>query len=59
MSPGNVRSTTPRGTRRSFNVLDLAGPLAAFDVPRRVMNPAPYGLTTFSGARGRIGVEAT
>jgi len=54
-----VRSTTPRGTRRSFNVLDLAGPLAAFDVPRRVMNPAPYGLTTFSGARGRIGVEAT
>ena len=37
-----------------FNILDLAGPLAAFDVPRRAMHPAPYRLTTFSETGGRI-----
>jgi transcriptional regulator GlxA family with amidase domain len=37
-----------------FNILDLAGPLAAFDVPRRAMHPAPYRLTTFSEHGGRV-----
>jgi len=37
-----------------FNILDLAGPLAAFDVPRRAMHPAPYRLTTFSETGGPI-----
>ena len=26
----------------NFNILDLSGPLAAFDVPRREVQPSPY-----------------
>jgi transcriptional regulator GlxA family with amidase domain len=37
-----------------FNILDLAGPLAAFDAPRRAMRPTPYRLTTFSERGGRV-----
>src|SRR5512132_190274 len=31
-----------------FNILDLSGPLAAFDVPRREIHPTPYRLTAYS-----------
>ena len=39
---------------KDFNILDLAGPLAAFDVPRLAMHPSPYRLTTFSETGGRV-----
>ena len=38
----------------NFNILDLSGPLAAFDVPRREISPTPYRLTAYSAA-GRYG----
>jgi transcriptional regulator GlxA family with amidase domain len=38
----------------NFNILDLAGPLAAFDVPRREVKPSPYRLTVFSETGGAI-----
>src|SRR5215831_12286091 len=37
-----------------FNILDLAGPLAAFDVPRRAMHPSPYRLSIFSESGGLV-----
>jgi transcriptional regulator GlxA family with amidase domain len=37
-----------------FNILDLSGPLAAFDVPRREVKPAPYRLTAYSEKGGAI-----
>src|SRR5262249_59039107 len=37
-----------------FNILDLSGPLAAFDVPRHEVTPAPYRLTAFSEKGGPI-----
>jgi len=37
-----------------FNILDLSGPLAAFDVPRHEVQPAPYRLTAFSEEGGEI-----
>lgn len=37
-----------------FNILDLSGPLAAFDVPRREVQPTPYRLTAFSEAGGAV-----
>jgi transcriptional regulator GlxA family with amidase domain len=37
-----------------FNILDLSGPLAAFDVPRREVKPTPYRLTAFSESGGPI-----
>ena len=37
-----------------FNILDLSGPLAAFDVPRREVQPAPYRLTAYSEAGGDV-----
>jgi len=37
-----------------FNILDLSGPLAAFDVPRHEVQPAPYRLTAFSEAGGVV-----
>jgi len=37
-----------------FNILDLSGPLAAFDVPRHEVRPAPYRLTAFSETGGEI-----
>ena len=37
-----------------FNILDLSGPLAAFDVPRHEAEPTPYRLTAFSEHGGAI-----
>jgi transcriptional regulator GlxA family with amidase domain len=37
-----------------FNILDLSGPLAAFDVPRHEVKPTPYRLTAFSETGGEI-----
>jgi transcriptional regulator GlxA family with amidase domain len=37
-----------------FNILDLSGPLAAFDVPRHEVEPSPYRLTTLSEEGGAI-----
>jgi transcriptional regulator GlxA family with amidase domain len=37
-----------------FNILDLSGPLAAFDVPRHEVRPAPYRLTAYSEAGGEV-----
>jgi len=37
-----------------FNILDLSGPLAAFDVPRHEVRPTPYLLTAFSEAGGDV-----
>jgi len=38
----------------NFNILDLSGPLAAFDVPRREVQPGPYRLQVFSKTGGAI-----
>jgi transcriptional regulator GlxA family with amidase domain len=38
-----------------FNILDLAGPLAVFDVPRREIKPSPYSLTVYSERGGQVG----
>ena len=38
----------------NFNILDLSGPLAAFDVPRREFEPTPYRLEVFSKDGGAI-----
>lgn len=38
----------------NFNILDLAGPLAAFDVPRRELHPTPYRLTVYSEDGGPV-----
>ncbi|HEY2630595.1 MAG TPA: GlxA family transcriptional regulator [Usitatibacter sp.] len=38
----------------NFNILDLSGPLAAFDVPRREVQPSPYKLTAFSELGGEV-----
>jgi transcriptional regulator GlxA family with amidase domain len=38
----------------NFNILDLSGPLAAFDVPRREINPSPYKLTAYSEEGGPV-----
>jgi transcriptional regulator GlxA family with amidase domain len=38
----------------NFNVLDLSGPLAAFDVPRREIRPSPYSLIALSEAGGEV-----
>src|SRR5205809_6944531 len=37
-----------------FNILDLSGPLAAFDVPRHEVQPSPYRLTALSEFGGEI-----
>ena len=37
-----------------FNLLDLAGPFAAFDIPRREVKPSPYRLTVFSENGGAV-----
>jgi len=37
-----------------FNILDLAGPFAAFDIPRREVKPSPYRLTVFSESGGEV-----
>src|SRR5258706_15041072 len=37
-----------------FNILDLAGPFAAFDIPRREVKPSPYRLTVFSESGGTV-----
>jgi len=38
----------------NFNILDLSGPLAAFDVPRREVQPSPYRLEVCSKDGGAI-----
>ncbi|MGZ5080316.1 MAG: GlxA family transcriptional regulator [Usitatibacter sp.] len=38
----------------NFNILDLSGPLAAFDVPRRELRPTPYRLTAYSEDGGAV-----
>jgi transcriptional regulator GlxA family with amidase domain len=38
----------------NFNILDLSGPLAAFDVPRRELTPTPYRLTAYSEEGGPV-----
>jgi len=38
----------------NFNILDLAGPLAAFDVPRREVQPSPYRIEVFSKDGGPV-----
>jgi transcriptional regulator GlxA family with amidase domain len=38
----------------NFNILDLSGPLAAFDVPRRELHPTPYRLTAYSEDGGAV-----
>ena len=37
-----------------FNILDLSGPLAAFDVPRRELDPSPYKLAAYSEEGGAV-----
>lgn len=37
-----------------FNILDLSGPLAAFDVPRHEVEPTPYRLTAYSEFGGEV-----
>jgi transcriptional regulator GlxA family with amidase domain len=37
-----------------FNILDLSGPLAAFDVPRHEVRSTPYRLTAYSEAGGEV-----
>lgn len=37
-----------------FNILDLSGPLAAFDVPRHEVLPTPYRLTSYSIDGGEV-----
>ena len=37
-----------------FNILDLAGPFAAFDIPRREKSPSPYRLTVLSEHGGPV-----
>ena len=37
-----------------FNILDLSGPLAVFDVPRRELSPAPYELVALSEQGGPV-----
>src|SRR4029077_2011420 len=37
-----------------FTILDLAGPFAAFDIPRREVKPSPYRLTVFSESGGVV-----
>jgi len=37
-----------------FNILDLSGPLAAFDVPRHEVEPAPYRLSVLSEDGGAV-----
>src|SRR5215831_18594007 len=37
-----------------FNILDLSGPLAAFDVPRHEVRPTPYRLTAYSETGGDV-----
>ena len=38
----------------NFNILDLSGPLAAFDVPRREVQPSPYRIVACSKDGGAI-----
>jgi transcriptional regulator GlxA family with amidase domain len=38
----------------NFNILDLSGPLAAFDVPRRELQPTPYRLSVYSEDGGPV-----
>jgi transcriptional regulator GlxA family with amidase domain len=38
----------------NFNILDLSGPLSAFDVPRRELTPSPYRLTAYSEEGGPV-----
>jgi transcriptional regulator GlxA family with amidase domain len=38
----------------SFSILDLSGPLATFDVPRREMRPSPYRIVVCSKEGGAI-----
>jgi transcriptional regulator GlxA family with amidase domain len=37
-----------------FNILDLSGPLAAFDVPRHEVQPSPYKMTAYSEFGGEV-----
>jgi transcriptional regulator GlxA family with amidase domain len=37
-----------------FNILDLSGPLAAFDVSRHEVQPPPYRMTVFSEEGGAV-----
>jgi len=37
-----------------FNILDLSGPLAAFDVPRHEVTPTPYRLVAYSKEGGAV-----
>lgn len=37
-----------------FNILDLAGPLAAFDIPKQAMHPVPYQLAVYSEQGGAV-----
>jgi len=37
-----------------FNILDLSGPLAGFDVPRYEVEPVPYRFTVFSEDGGAV-----
>jgi transcriptional regulator GlxA family with amidase domain len=37
-----------------FNILDVAGPLAAFDVPRHEVSPTPYRLVVYSKDGGDV-----
>ena len=38
----------------NFNILDLSGPLAAFDVPRREAQPSPYRIVVVSKEGGAV-----
>jgi len=42
-----------------FNILDLSGPLAAFDVPRHEVRPTPYRLTAYSETGGEVVSSST
>jgi transcriptional regulator GlxA family with amidase domain len=37
-----------------FNILDVSGPLAAFDVPRHEVSPSPYRLVVYSEEGGAV-----
>ncbi|UHL62492.1 GlxA family transcriptional regulator [Paralcaligenes sp. KSB-10] len=38
----------------SFNLLDLSGPLAAFDAPNRLLSPRPYDISVVSETGGCV-----
>lgn len=60
MTRTSARSGSPRARRIAvlvfdrFQLLDAAGPLAAFEMPMRAITPAPYELKVIAASRGLV-----